>query len=62
MQARLFGKSILGALVAALVIMIVAACGDDTPTTPGTPPPTDTRVVKATPSLATDIQEIFNRK
>lgn len=57
-----FGRSLLTAVAALLVL--VAACGsDDSPTTP-TPPtnPPPSRVVKTNPSFANDVQEIFNRR
>lgn len=47
--------------VMALAIAALGGCGgDETMTGPPTPPAG--RTVKATPSLATDIQEIFNRR
>ena len=46
-------------LVLALLCGVAAACGSDSPSEPDVG---DTRVVKADPSFAADIQEIFNRR
>ncbi len=60
MTGHLFVKCLITACLTALVA--IAGCGgDDGPTGPPGLPPAPTRVVKANPSLATDIQEIFNR-
>jgi len=51
-------KRILGTVLTALVITIVAGCGSDsTPTSTGGGP-----TVKSDPSLAADIQDIFDRR
>ena len=62
MTGHTFGKSFITVCLTAFVG--IAGCGgDDDPTAPPMiqPPPAPTRVVKANPSLANDIQEIFNR-
>ncbi len=54
-------RSIVPALIVGL---FVSACGgDDSPTGPeDNNPPPETRVIKDSPSFATDVQEIFTRR
>jgi hypothetical protein len=42
--------------------LFLAACGDDGPTEPVVDDPVETRVIKDSPSFASDIQEIFARR
>lgn len=62
MTKPLSGSSLLVTLC--VLAVAVAACGSEesptTPTPPTNPPPS--RVVKANPSFANDVQEIFNRR